>query len=292
MLKVKFTDWWKGFDPKKDPLFYGFLFNNYQLQIANLFSRNPDILLSNVPVFGKENAKKYPKAKKIYYSGEFIPDETIYNILSQGHYLIYSKKIDHPNYLQLGEMERQMFYGKELKYEIPKKKKFCSFIYHSNRTEEICKREAFCLKLNEKKNVDCLGKSLGNIIDSRLTRRNTKAHDGGFGTSNINVIKEYKFNIAYENRSEPGYLTEKIWWGFLANTISIYWGDPDVYDTFNEGSFLCRHDYKNDEELIEHILYLDKNDKEYNKMLVSEKIKNPYRFSEKRLKQFFDKILL
>ena len=111
------------------------------------------------------------------------------------------------------------------------------------------------------------------------------------GINNINVIKDYKFNIAYES-IRTGYLTEKIWWGFLANTISIYWGDPDVYETFNQGSFLCRHDYKSDEELIEHILYLDNNDKEYGKMLLSKKVKNPLRFSEKRLKKFCYKILL
>ena len=116
MHTVKFTDWWRGFNPKKDPLFYRFLFDNYPLKMDKPFSRKPDFLFSNVPFFGKENAKKYPKAKKIYYSGEFITDETIYSILNQGHYLIYSKNIDHPNYLQLGEIERQMFFGQELKY--------------------------------------------------------------------------------------------------------------------------------------------------------------------------------
>ena len=40
MHTVKFTDWWRGFKPKKDPLFYEFLFNNYPLKMANSFSRN------------------------------------------------------------------------------------------------------------------------------------------------------------------------------------------------------------------------------------------------------------
>lgn len=292
MKKVKFTDWWKGFDPKKDPLFYDFLFSNYSLKMTNILSRKPDVLFSNVPFFGTREARKYPNTTKIFYSGEFISDETIYSILNQGHYLIYSKSIDHPNYLQLGEIERLMFFGQNLKYEIPVKKRFCSFIYHSNKTEHICKREEFCLKLDKIKSVDRLGNSLRNQTDSRLNPRFTKKSNGGFGITNINVIKDYKFNIAYENRSERGYLTEKIWWGFLANTISVYWGDPDVYDTFNKGSFLCRHDYNSDEELIENIIHLDNNDKDYNEMLLSEKIKNEYRFSEERLKEFFNKILL
>ena len=291
MLKVKYTDWWKGFNPKKDPLFYDFLFSNYPLKMASVFNKKPDILISNVPYYGTEDALKYPHAKKIYYSGEFISDETIYSILNKGHYLIYSKNIDHPNYLQLGGIERNMFYGQEIKYEIPDKKRFCSFIYYSNANENLCKREAFCLKLNKRKTVDRLGKSLNNKIDSRLSPRFTAKHSGGLGISNINVVKDYKFNIAFENRSEPGYLTEKIWWGFLANTISIYWGDPDVYETFNKDSFLCRHDYESDEELIEHILYLDKNNKAYEEMLISEKIRDKSRFSKERIVNFFNKAL-
>ena len=69
--------------------------------------------------------EKYPDAKKIYYSGEYIPNDVIHSILDKGHYLIYSAAIDHPNYLQMGEMERSRFYGQKLKYEIPKKKRFC-----------------------------------------------------------------------------------------------------------------------------------------------------------------------
>lgn len=292
MLKVKFTDWWKGFNPKKDPFFYDFLFSNYPLKIASAFNKNPDIIFSNVPYFGTEDVKKYPNAIKVFYSGEFITDEIIHSILNEGHYLIYSKNIDHPRYLQLGEIERQMFFGVDLKYEIPEKKRFCSFIYHSNANEHICKREEFCLKLSKRKQVDCLGNRLRNKTDIRLNPRFGKRSDGGFGLTNINVIKDYKFNIAYENRSASGYLTEKIWWGFLANTISVYWGDPDIYETFNKGSFLFRNDYNSDEELIEHILHLDNNDEEYSNILLSEKIRNKKRFSKERLKEFFDRILL
>ena len=287
MIPIKFTDWWNGYDPKADPFFHDFLFNNYDLK----FSENPEVIFSFVPYFGRNEADKYPNAKKVYYSGEYITNEVIHSILDKGHYLIYSAAIDHPNYLQMGEMEKYRFYGQELKYEIPEKKRFCSFIYQSNRFENICKREEFCKKLSEYKRVDCMGRSLHNHDEPRLAGRYNGPSNSGLGKSNIDVIKDYKFNIGYENRSYPGYLTEKIWWGFLANTISIYWGDTNVYDTFHRGSFICRHDYDSNKDMIEYIKYLDQNEDAYNEVLVSPKIKDKYRFSDERIIKFFNKIL-
>lgn len=41
--------------------------------------------------------------------------------------------------------------------------------------------------------------------------------------------KEYKFSICFENSSTSGYLTEKLIEAFAADTIPIYWGDPDAF---------------------------------------------------------------
>ena len=44
-------------------------------------------------------------------------------------------------------------------------------------------------------------------------------------TIKLKIISNHKFNIAFENSSYPGYVTEKITDAFIANTIPIYWGD-------------------------------------------------------------------
>ena len=49
---------------------------------------------------------------------------------------------------------------------------------------------------------------------------------------------KFKFSIAFENSSTPGYTTEKIVQALAADTIPIYWGDPLVGRVFNEGRII------------------------------------------------------
>ena len=46
-------------------------------------------------------------------------------------------------------------------------------------------------------------------------------------------LKDYCFNFAIENCKETGYFTEKINDCMLAGTIPIYWGDPDIGNTYD-----------------------------------------------------------
>jgi len=42
----------------------------------------------------------------------------------------------------------------------------------------------------------------------------------------IQFLKQYKFNIAFENASLPGYTTEKVRRGDAARCLPIYWAIP------------------------------------------------------------------
>ena len=106
-------------------------------------------------------------------------------------------------------------------------------------------------------------------------------------------MRQYKFNLAFENRSLPGYTTEKIFEPMVARCLPIYWGDPDISDHFNPRSFLNRADFPSDEALIEKIIELDQDDAQY-----LEYMRQPYLhgdepniyFSHQRLLDFFEKI--
>ena len=112
----------------------------------------------------------------------------------------------------------------------------------------------------------------------------------GLGPSNVEVLKPYKFNVCFENKSLQGYTTEKIWWGFLAKTVSLYWGDPDIHQDFNRESFLCRNDYRSDEEFIEKIRELDNDDDAYLKMLKTHPIVDKSVLDKQKITNFFEKI--
>ncbi len=47
-------------------------------------------------------------------------------------------------------------------------------------------------------------------------------------TDKLKTIGSYKFSICFENMESPGYMTEKIVDCFVAGSIPIYWGAPDI----------------------------------------------------------------
>lgn len=46
-------------------------------------------------------------------------------------------------------------------------------------------------------------------------------------------FRDYRFTVAAENAAVPGYITEKIVNSYLAETVPIYWGAPDLPAYFN-----------------------------------------------------------
>jgi hypothetical protein len=279
---IQFLDFWPYFNPHKDWGFGEFLLKEFNLKVK--MGPDPvDILVYSV--FGKGHRNWEDKAKiKICYSGENLSRYNInaHDILNKGHFLIAMDRINHPNYLRLSNMVRVGFYDYSYDlvedFTIPTKTKFCSFIQRNCS----CKyRNNFVKQLSKYKKVDCLGPCLNNAKSKILSRHH----------SNLETIAPYKFNISFENSSSIGYCTEKIWWGFLAKTISIYWGDPTVTQDFYQGSFLNRHEYESDEEFIEAIIELDNNDDAYYEMLTKSKLKDKSIIDTDRIKKFFERSL-
>lgn len=126
-------------------------------------------------------------------------------------------------------------------------RKFCNFITRNH----VCKiRNLFFKKLNSYKRVDSAGPYLNNMPEGYILPKG----------QNVNFIKDYKFNMSFENEKNSGYTTEKILFPLLARSIPIYWGNRDVNLDFNPASFINYDDYKSEEELIEYLLKIDQDD--------------------------------
>jgi hypothetical protein len=70
----------------------------------------------------------------------------------------------------------------------------------------------------------------------------------------IPKLREYKFNICYENTSDiNGYITEKIFDCFLAGCVPIYLGAPNIKDYIPSNTFIDRRDFKDNHELIKYL---------------------------------------
>lgn len=284
-VKLNFTDFWNEFD-RHDNYFLDLLSPYYDIEITD----NPDFLIySCYDQSGrlpwrrnsrKSAASKYKEYRciRIFYTPENVRPN--FNQCDYAFTFDYSK---HPNnyrfplygrsaptkgvpFVGVGD-EHPLIKREDFKPEsiLKEKTKFCNFVF-SNRHAK--KRDAFFYKLSKYKRVDSGGKHLNNI--------------GSPVKDKLSFIHAYKFTIAFENDSYPGYTTEKILHPMLVHSLPIYWGNPLVHKDFNTKSFLNYHDYDSEDALIERIVEIDNNDDLY-----LEYLRQPY-FHGNEINSFID----
>jgi len=163
------------------------------------------------------------------------------------------------------------------------KTRFCGFMISGYNPRKNGNRVEFFRKLGRYKKVDSGGRKFNNL----------GGPVPGGSRGKIDFLRSCKFNIAFENRSLPGYATEKIYEPMVARCLPIYWGDPTIAEQFNPRSFLNRADFASDEALIEKIIELDRDDEKYlayaRQPYFHHGTPNAY-FSRPRILDFFEKI--
>lgn len=108
------------------------------------------------------------------------------------------------------------------------RQKFCSFLVSNAVNFTYSPRDAFFNFLCSYKKVDSGGRHLNNIGEIVGKNREAMSKEGGFYKSKIEWMKQYKFNLCFENASYPGYCTEKLFNALEAGCIPIYWGDTSL----------------------------------------------------------------
>jgi hypothetical protein len=274
-IRIDFCDFSANFS-KKDFYLFKLLAERFELELCD----QPDFLI--YCCYGHEH--RLHSGVRIFFSGESDrPD------FGECDYSIASIKVDDPRHLQLplyvtwGEPEDIIKRNDDPEKILAAKTKFCAFIIGGYNPRKNANRVVFFKKLSKYKRVDSGGRKLNNI----------GGPIPGGSRSKIEFLRQYKFNIAYENRSLPGYTTEKIFEPMVARCLPIYWGSPLIAEEFNPRSFLNRADFESDEALIEKIAELDNDDAKY-----LEYLRQPYfyndkpnvYFSRERILDFFEKI--
>jgi hypothetical protein len=241
-IKINFTDFWPlASELKRNPIYY-ILAKKFDLEISS----NPDFLVYSC--FGTDFLKY--KCVRIFYTGENVrPDFNECDYAFSFDFPVTEKNYRLPVYGWHPGVDK-LIAQPDVDTIFSTKTKFCNFVYSNNRAKE---RIRFFEKLSRYKQVDSGGKVLNNI---------------GHRVGNKAVfLKPYKFTIAFENESYPGYTTEKIWEAKVAQTVPIYWGNPLVHKDFNPKAFVNCHDYKNFDKVIERIVEIDNNDDLYRQYL-------------------------
>ena len=93
-------------------------------------------------------------------------------------------------------------------------------------------------------------------------------------------LKVYKFFLSFENAFHcRDYITEKTWWNALSTgVVPVIWGPTrsDVEAVLPAKSFIFVEDFNTEQELVDYLNYLDKNDDRYLKFF-------EWRFKETKL---------
>jgi alpha(1,3/1,4) fucosyltransferase len=242
-IKINFSDFWPGFDNHNN-YFTKLLTSVYDVEISDC----PDFLIHSVYSF---NFLQYNCIRILYTAENIRPNffETDYAFsfdypeLTERNFRFpyYGWRVD-PDLLVKNEVNIDSI--------VASKTKFCNMVVSNANAKE---RIDFFHKLSKYKKVDSGGKYLNNI--------------GGPVANKIEFIKDYKFTLAFENTSYPGYTTEKITEPMLVNSLAIYWGNPLVENDFNTKSFINIHGYKTVDEAIERIIEIDKDESLYREYL-------------------------
>lgn len=248
--KIKFDGFFEG---HSDQL------NREAKVILELLQKHYEVELSDEPdyIFCNVNSNMFFKYDgiRIFCTIEAIcPD---FNLCDYGigfEYLEYGDRYFRlPNFYFYPNLVTQMSHKHE---NIPMEfadREFCSFVYSNNRADEM--RRKIFIKLSEYRKVDSGGRYLNNMPDGKAVE------------DKLTFERQHKFSIACENAAHPGYHTEKLAEAFAAQTVPIYWGDPEVEKVFNPKAFINCNNYSSVEEIVERVKYLDTHPEEYLEML-------------------------
>lgn len=242
-LKLSYRSMWPDHNPYKIPRDF-FLYTLEQHYSVIIDNNEPDVVVYSV--FGPvPKSSEYPSDPlMIAYSGESYDcqgpcdlnfgfdintDENYHRLPIWALYINWDKnnRQDHP--LHIDNITQRHLVDR------PLPEKFCNFTYRN----PVRSRIEFFLALNSRNKVDSTGPLYNNtgvlLADKPL------------------ALQNYKFTIAFENKQQTGYVTEKLLEPLAAGSIPIYHGAEFCTTDFNPASFINSGNFQSQNQLLDYI---------------------------------------
>jgi len=236
-LRIAFSDFHRGFDPR-DSRVWRALAGKFQPIVVGADETSDLLVYSD---FGQEHWKYH--GLKVYLTGENMrPDFNECDLAFTPFEIVGEPRaIRLPYYAQAlrdpGRLLRPAGFDPSAALDRPG---FCAFVVSNPKSPE---RNAFFRLLNRRRRVDSGGRHFNNI--------------GGPVADKMAFIRGYRFCVAFENTSSPGYVTEKLVEPLLAGSIPLYWGDPEVARDFDPGCMVNLAAFPDFAAAADHVLALD-----------------------------------
>lgn len=238
-LKVAFSDGAKAYNPASVRILS--LLTKSGHAVESKFA-DADLLIYSD--FGEQHWSF--RGLKVYITGEnMVPDFDQCDLaFSPVEDLHNQRCIRLPYYAQVLPTMGSLVRGTEWRpQDYVNRPKFCSFVASNPRGSF---RNAFFKKLNRIKKIDSAGRHFNNF--------------GPPVADKLTFLKDYRFNLAFENSQSTGYVTEKLIEPLLMGCIPIYWGAPDVTRDFNPACMINVSDFSNFTAAADYILQADRDE--------------------------------
>ena len=298
-LKIWFADMWPLFQYDNN-YFYHLLNTEYDVELDE---DNPDIMFYSCDPYRDQQRKYHTSkiAKRVFYTMEGIPPKLDSETTYPPEITITSKIGNTTTYMDplsdlTGDSEdsnRPCYYYEKCDFALThdvlsdsRHKRFPYWAYHidwfnqssysdpdllvseadiANNNYRNTAKTKFCVtffnnpvsnrlqtyqKLNEYKEVD----GYGDYFDNGFFPWEEKK---------LEILKNYKFCICFENKVREGYHTEKLYHAKLAGAIPIYWGHASASNDFNPNCFLNLNDFDSVDALVERVKEIDSDDSLY-----------------------------
>lgn len=252
-------DWGSGYWPKQE-LDAVFARHGYRVQETRTLANLTDvafIMCYDVPTQQLAQLAAYPKEKCILVLWE-PPVIKPANYNSDLHryfgkiFTVDNTLVDNKTYFQCYYTVRRPMIDSPIPFS---QKKFCTLINRSSGSshplELLTKRmQAITFfEHNAPQQLDVFGHGWD------TSWKTTRGPIPGNHTSQskIDVLKQYKFCLCYENTAMPGYITEKIFDCFHAGCVPIYLGAPNVTNFIPATCFIDPRNYSSWSELYTYL---------------------------------------
>jgi len=228
---------------------------NNLLCTDDIFQSDYLVILENLPEdFSEDDFNKIDFQKTLYvrreptfiHRGNRVEDKTFLNVNYKNFFHICD-----------WQMNKSFDFLDNLKPPEKSKKLVC-IISGKTFTKEHIKRLNFLKKLCNKypNKIDLYGRQFAekDIVDLGISYKGELKNDGD--CKYLGLI-DYEYCLSLENNKERNYFTEKICDAFLAWSIPIYYGCPNLSDYFYEKSYY-EIDIGDEDRSIEYIMEIIK----------------------------------
>jgi len=237
---------WPDHNPHKTPRDF-FLFTLEQHYTVEIDDKTPDVVIYSVfgPVPRREEYASNPVL--IAYSGESYDAQGECDIkfgFHENHDETYHRLpiwclyINWDITAQAHPLNITSIQSRHKNPPVPPAK-FCNFTYRN----PVKNRIEFFLELNARRKVDSTGPLYNNT--------------GILLADKPVALQQYRFTIAYENKQQPGYVTEKLLEPLAAGSVPIYWGGDFCVRDFNPAAFINAGDFRSQKQLIDYVEHVN-----------------------------------